>query len=1234
MAHTTTVQQETEALLAKIAALHDLFLKNHDTERAHKAKQLAEKYAVGEFAVAFCGHFSAGKSSMINRLIGERILPSSPIPTSANLVKIKSGKEQAKVFLKNGEVLLFPAPYDFERIKSYCKNGDEIYTVEISHRMDHLPSHAVIMDTPGIDSTDDAHRIATESALHLADIVFYVMDYNHVQSELNFIFLKELTEERKKICLIINQIDKHREDELSFADFKNSVTQSFASWGIFPERIFYTSLKEDEHPENDFPRLLTFIQGVMREGKEKLPQTVFDSLVKLTKEHEQFLQKQAEPALEKLENTLCHCPPEEQDKIFDSLQNAETQLAELASAPARREEQIREEVEKLLGNAYIMPFQTRSLAESYLQSVQPDFKAGWLFARRKTEQERANRLQVFYEDLREKVRAQIEWHMKELFQRELKRDNIHDSGLLGMVREFSVSFPADLLQNTVKPGALLSGQYVLNYTSDVAEAIKGLARRESRRFLTEYRRALDEEYARMKMELELKYSKLLKLAEAYKEKTALLEEQKAITLEMTRYLSGDFEQHIYQETAKQLIKPSGKEKIVREPMPEMPSLGADNQTAVRSADVKKPVPVEAAKTATDAAKREHLIRQLKYAAKELAILPGFKNKVPELGEKAERLEQRRFTVALFGAFSAGKSSFANALIGKKLLPSSPNPTTAAINKILPPDEKNRHGTVKVHLKTKETMFADVNRSLSLFDMTAHDLDDALHLIKKIINHSGRFSPDKKIHYSFLQAFSQGYPELKNKLGEQITTDISGFADFAANEEKSCFVEMIEVYYDSPLARKGIALVDTPGADSINARHTEVAFEYIKNSDAILYVTYYNHAFSKADREFLIQLGRVKDAFELDKMFFIVNAIDLANDDEEKEAVLQYVEEELTKHGIRHPNLFPVSSLAALKEKLGEPAGIESGMPRFEEYFYRFIDHDLTAMTIQAAELEMERSLAQLRTYIQSAREDEQLREERLRKLHDEHERIVNMIETEEADVLLERLGQEIDELIYYVKQRVFYRFGDFFKESFNPAVLKDDGRNLKKAVKDALEVFLKDFGFDFAQELRATTLRIESFIGKLLKQMMETISLKAGKICGELTFSPFEAAKVESPSFQPAFADTDRDLFKKALSYFKNPKTFFENNDRKLMADALEEALQNPAEDYLSREKGNLTAFYTEKFIGEINRLKSRLKEQTSEYYEGMYAALKNEIPLETLADIERKIASVRDTAQPMNNGH
>ena len=174
---------------------------------------------------------------------------------------------------------------------------------------------------------------------------------------------------------------------------------------------------------------------------------------------------------------------------------------------------------------------------------------------------------------------------------------------------------------------------------------------------------------------------------------------------------------------------------------------------------------------------------------------------------------------------------------------------------------------------------------------------------------------EKTHLAFLQAFVRGIEAYRNELGETIQTNLTEFTGFVANEEQSCLVEWIEVYYDCELTRKGITFVDTPGADSINARHTGVAFEYIKNSDAILFVTYYNHAFSKADREFLIQLGRVKDTFALDKMFFIVNAIDLAQDEEEMNAVLDYVEDQLVTYGIRQPHLYPVSSLQALKEKI-------------------------------------------------------------------------------------------------------------------------------------------------------------------------------------------------------------------------------------------------------------------------------------------------------------------------------
>lgn len=74
-----------------------------------------------------------------------------------------------------------------------------------------------------MDSTDDGHRLATHSALHMADIVFYVMDYNHVQSESNLMFAKSLSDWGKPLYLIVNQIDKHRDDELTLASYLNDV---------------------------------------------------------------------------------------------------------------------------------------------------------------------------------------------------------------------------------------------------------------------------------------------------------------------------------------------------------------------------------------------------------------------------------------------------------------------------------------------------------------------------------------------------------------------------------------------------------------------------------------------------------------------------------------------------------------------------------------------------------------------------------------------------------------------------------------------------------------------------------------------------------------------------------------------------------------------------------------------------------------------------------------------------
>src|SRR5699024_10693172 len=101
-----------------------------------------------------------------------------------------------------------------------------------------------IVDTPGIDAADDADRYMTESSLHLVDVLYYVMDYNHVQSEINFTFLKQIQDKNIPIYLIINQVDKHNENELSFEQFADRVEESFRQWSIYPEKIYYSSVMD------------------------------------------------------------------------------------------------------------------------------------------------------------------------------------------------------------------------------------------------------------------------------------------------------------------------------------------------------------------------------------------------------------------------------------------------------------------------------------------------------------------------------------------------------------------------------------------------------------------------------------------------------------------------------------------------------------------------------------------------------------------------------------------------------------------------------------------------------------------------------------------------------------------------------------------------------------------------------------------------------------------------------
>src|SRR5699024_12530178 len=103
---------------------------------------------------------------------------------------------------------------------------------------------------------------------------------------------------------------------------------------------------------------------------------------------------------------------------------------------------------------------------------------------------------------------------------------------------------------------------------------------------------------------------------------------------------------------------------------------------------------------------------------------------------------------------------------------------------------------------------------------------------------------------------------------------------------------------------------------------------------------------------------------MDKMFFIVNASDLADTQEYLDLVVKYVTGQLLHFDIRHPKIFPVSSKQSLAEKL-DGHTLKKEMDTFKQAFFQYIEEDLTALTVNTRLRDIDSMRNTMQQFIQS-----------------------------------------------------------------------------------------------------------------------------------------------------------------------------------------------------------------------------------------------------------------------------
>ncbi|MEC3885936.1 dynamin family protein [Halobacillus sp. HZG1] len=1188
----------TDLSIDKIQNLYAFLKDQGDEDQKEKVLDLYEKLIQEEMIIGFAGHFSAGKSTLINTLLENDLLPSSPIPTSANIVRLKTGDPYTLVYFQDGSIVRYDAEIDLGTIKALCKDGEKITGLEISQPGKSLPSHVSIVDTPGVDSTNDADRLITESSLHLMDYMYYVMDYNHVQSEVNLTFLLEMQRRQTPFSVVINQVDKHVERELSFEAYQKTVTNAFEKWGISPEEIYFTSLRDYSLPFNEFQTL------------KKDFRTLFSSS-QLERQADTQVKWLAEEAVRQysdlIENEMAQLR-EEKEKWEETIKQSPFHLKELEEQQVlyeKAEADFQERVSQFISNAYLMPSSLREYAEAYLESVQPDFKVGILFTQKKTEEERLAREEAFYKKLTESVEKNLYWPLRERMVQLMEHYSVSDENLLEKVQKEAFHYPKERLHALVERGASVTGSYVLRYTDDVAKDIQ----KETRRFIQEWKQLFLRAIASSQQAMADQHREVFEAADNIQEIDKQLEILNERIKNYRHHLDEYLEKGRSEENAAGIRESwkQRKEKLVHKNVDEI----RIESSAVEEEDL----PPHPAPSKNSGSSIEEALHRADETLENIHSLEGTKRLYSQLKKKRDRLDDRYFTIALFGAFSAGKSSFANALLGDLVLPVSPNPTTATINKISPPRSDKKDRSIDAYIKTEEEMFEDLSPILESLNLSASTLED-VHAKTKSLNETDWQPLDHKKH-SFLRAFIDGYPSMKNNLGKRIDVSWDEFSSYVSKEEKSCFIESMELFYDCPWTQEGVTLVDTPGADSVNARHTDVSFEYIKDSDAVLFVTYYNHPFSYADQAFLKQLGRVKDSFSLDKMFFLINAADLASSEEERKQVESYVKGQLNEFQIRHPKLFSLSSLQALEEKMGG-AEKDSGIQAFEESFHSFLHEDLSEIMIHAINEDIKSVRQVLENFIAASKLNDQERLEEIEKSKKEHHHISESLQKNFDQGAEDAIQNKANKQIHFVHERMMLNFNDLFKRHFNPATIQNQGDE-KESLKVAQKQLLEELSFEMLQEVKAVCVRMEHFMDQLVNQTKERIESELYKIRPTLQLSG-----IEEGSFPLPILSGEVDIHEKEKAQlrklFRNPKAFFERNEKEDMRESMSAILTIELKKQLDALESLVVDHYTELWKRRYMECMNIWKEDAADHFIQIQSHLERP---ENVKDLERVLSKI-----------
>lgn len=221
---------------------------------AEALDKLREKIDNDDFVILIAGEFNTGKSTTINAMLGDRVLPAYAVPTTAVLSVLRWGEQpHARLFRIDGDARtgLAADPVDIAvadlelHVTVDEANPDKANSwglAEISWPLPLLRNGVLVVDSPGLNEDAQRSRV-THGYLARADAVVFILDATRAlaASEREFLNLHVRAlghEDTFFVCNKINQVlDPEEQDKVRQRVRRLLGTQ----WHAGDDRVFFVN---------------------------------------------------------------------------------------------------------------------------------------------------------------------------------------------------------------------------------------------------------------------------------------------------------------------------------------------------------------------------------------------------------------------------------------------------------------------------------------------------------------------------------------------------------------------------------------------------------------------------------------------------------------------------------------------------------------------------------------------------------------------------------------------------------------------------------------------------------------------------------------------------------------------------------------------------------------------------------------------------------------------------------